>query len=68
MTAEILAWFCNIFTNADANPSEQVGSSLGATGFFFDVFLVTWNNSCCKSCPTVVFKFIVLEAVQQMAS
>lgn len=35
MTAEILAWFCDIFTNADANPSEQLGSSLGATGFFF---------------------------------
>ena len=34
MTAEVLAWFCDIFTNADGNPSEQIGSSLGATGFF----------------------------------
>lgn len=33
MTAEVLAWFCDMFTNADGNPSEQLGSSLSRRFF-----------------------------------
>lgn len=40
ITAEIVTWFCDIFTNTDANLSEQLCSSLGATGFFFQYVLV----------------------------
>lgn len=33
-TAEVLAWFYDVFTDADANPREQLGSSLRGREFF----------------------------------
>lgn len=40
MTAEVLAWFYDMFTNADANLSEQLGSSLRGRGFFKMCFCI----------------------------
>lgn len=40
MTAEILAWFYDMFTNADANLSGRLGSSLRGRGFFKMYFCI----------------------------
>lgn len=37
MTAEVLAWFYDKLTNADGNPSEQLGRSLRGRRFFFKI-------------------------------